>query len=268
MIDSQLQKELRNRFNPEGSLLREHQLRMLDMLIYIDKVCKAQNIPYWLGSGTLLGAVRHRGFIPWDDDVDIEMLGEDYERFIKFMETECDNRFTIQTHKSDSSYILQFAKLRDLHSTLKETTPFDRDYKFRGICIDIFPMEPAPPRIINLLGGYCFRACVVTNKINSPTIRKICRKINYFIAFNIIGRIIRPFYNKHNKLLSCRFGSGFYEQHHIDDIFPLNKIEFEGYSFSVPKDVDKYLTINFGNYMKLPNIEDIHNHISELGIDG
>ena len=69
MITDTLQNELRERYNPDGSILRKQQLRMLEMLQYIDFVCKKHNIRYWLCSGTLLGAVRHGGFIPWDDDV-------------------------------------------------------------------------------------------------------------------------------------------------------------------------------------------------------
>ena len=76
MITDTLQNELRERYNPDGSILRKQQLRMLEMLQYIDFVCKKHNIRYWLCSGTLLGAVRHGGFIPWDDDVDIEMLND------------------------------------------------------------------------------------------------------------------------------------------------------------------------------------------------
>ena len=71
MIDQEIQAKLREKFNPDGSMLRKQQLRMLEILLYIDKVCKENNINYWLSSGTLLGAVRHGGFIPWDDDLDI-----------------------------------------------------------------------------------------------------------------------------------------------------------------------------------------------------
>ena len=95
MITDTLQYELRERYNPNGSTLRRQQLRMFEMLQYIDTVCKNHGIRYWLCSGTLLGAVRHGGFIPWDDDVDIEMLREDYRKFVKVMATEalCGNMF-------------------------------------------------------------------------------------------------------------------------------------------------------------------------------
>ena len=78
-------EELRSRFNPEGSLLRRQQNRMTEILIEVDRICKKHHIQYWLSSGTLLGAVRHKGFIPWDDDMDIEMLRTDYERLMKIL---------------------------------------------------------------------------------------------------------------------------------------------------------------------------------------
>ena len=83
MIDEATQKALRAAYNPDGSDLRRHQLVMLDMLIWLDSLCLRHEIPYWLSSGTLLGAVRHGGFIPWDDDVDIELMLPDYLRLIK-----------------------------------------------------------------------------------------------------------------------------------------------------------------------------------------
>ena len=72
-----------NRFNPEGSVLRLHQMKMLRILEFVDRVCRKHGIRYWLSSGTLLGAVRHGGFIPWDDDLDIEMLYRDYKRLME-----------------------------------------------------------------------------------------------------------------------------------------------------------------------------------------
>lgn len=80
MIDSQTNIKLIERFSPKGSLLDKHHQRLLEILIYFDKICRENNIRYWLSSGTALGAVRHGGFIPWDDDADVEMLREDFEK--------------------------------------------------------------------------------------------------------------------------------------------------------------------------------------------
>jgi len=71
-------EELREKYNPDGSELRHAQLRMLEMLSFLDKVCTENKITYWIDDGTLLGAVRHGGFIPWDDDVDVAMPLDDY----------------------------------------------------------------------------------------------------------------------------------------------------------------------------------------------
>ena len=136
------QAELRERFNPDGSLLRNHQLRMLEMLKYIDGVCKKHNISYWLSSGTLLGAVRHGGFIPWDDDLDIEMLRKDYLKLIKVLGREIDSKYALQTHKTDIHYLYPFGKLRVLHSGIKETHDADIFYKYKGVYVDLFPLEP------------------------------------------------------------------------------------------------------------------------------
>ncbi|MBR5957646.1 MAG: LicD family protein, partial [Salinivirgaceae bacterium] len=79
--------ELRAKYNPEGSQLRQIQNRELDILIEFDRICRKHNIDYWLDSGTLLGAVRHGGFIPWDDDIDVCVLKKDRKRLRKAMNT-------------------------------------------------------------------------------------------------------------------------------------------------------------------------------------
>ena len=81
MIDASLQEKLRSQYNPDDSPLRTLQLQMLDILIEFDRICKKHNIRYWLDAGTLLGAVRHGGFIPWDDDLDFFMTPDNYEKF-------------------------------------------------------------------------------------------------------------------------------------------------------------------------------------------
>ena len=85
---TEMNEELRKRFNPEGSMLRRQQMRMLEILLEVDRICKKHDIPYWLSSGTLIGAMRHDGFIPWDDDLDIEMLRSDYLRLMEVLPKE------------------------------------------------------------------------------------------------------------------------------------------------------------------------------------
>lgn len=100
-----MDSELRKRFNPDGSLLRRQQLRMLELLEVIDVICRKHQIPYWLSSGTLIGAARHKGFIPWDDDLDIEMLRSDYLRLLKVLPQELPDNLALQTNETDPNYI-------------------------------------------------------------------------------------------------------------------------------------------------------------------
>lgn len=261
MIDPKLHAELRERFNPDGSVLRRHQLRMLDMLKYIDKVCQENNIPYWLSSGTCIGAIRHGGFIPWDDDVDIEMLGQDYKRFLKIMENRADGQYVVQTHANDAGYIHPFCKIRDKVSEIVENPISDRDYKYKGIFIDVFKMEPSNSRIIALIGKYLFLGCWVTYKINNKTLRRICRSVNYFWAFVVIAPIM-SFINRivpTTRLRHC-FGSTFLKPRNINDIFPLHRIMFEDCEVNVPCNADKYLRNIYGDYMRLPNLDKIAIH--------
>ena len=135
---------LRERFNPDGSTLRRQQLRMLELLDAVDTICKKHQIPYWLSSGTLIGAARHKGFIPWDDDLDIEMLRSDYLRLIKILPKELPDNFVLQTNDTDPNFISIYGKIRDKKSYLEETNSYDRIFKEKGIYIDIFPLERIP----------------------------------------------------------------------------------------------------------------------------
>ena len=103
LINSQTNAELKEKYNPEGSILRQIQLGALDALVEFDSVCKKNNIQYWLDSGTLLGAIRHGGFIPWDDDIDVCVLMRDYKRLLKCLKKELKGNYKLHNGRKDNT---------------------------------------------------------------------------------------------------------------------------------------------------------------------
>lgn len=120
-------------------------VHLMDAFAEFDRVCRAEGIPYYLVAGSLLGAVRHRGIIPWDDDVDIGLLRPDYERFLEVARHELKDRYFLQTSKSDPDYFLCFAKIRVSGTKFVEASSVDCDIH-HGVYIDIMPLDNAPER--------------------------------------------------------------------------------------------------------------------------
>ena len=261
MIAPQLQSELRKKFNPNGSLLRSHQLRMLEILKYVDGICRENNINYWLSSGTCLGAVRHGGFIPWDDDVDIEMPREDYLKLEKIMENE--TQYDFQTWRTDPYYMAPYAKLRDKKSKIKEHGQ-DENYKYRGVYIDIFPLERVPLLIGKIYGGVMFRLLMVGS--SKSRLKKIFFRILkniFYLSIFILRPLFKLFSNPN--ILRYTYGSGFANKARIkDQLMPLKEIMFEGHMFRVPYNTDLYLTNLYGNYRELPDLSAIDKHMTSI----
>lgn len=252
LISSELQEKLRAEYNPDGSMLRKHQLRALKILIHIDKICKKHNIKYWLSSGTLLGAVRHGGFIPWDDDVDIEMLREDYLRFEKVFKE--DDDYVLQTYKNDPYYMMPYAKVRDKLSIVTEAY-FSESYKYQGVFVDIFPMEYAHKfmSIITYLPIRLLTCCEVRYK-NSGLGKCLFKPIKAFTYCQIwLVRALMKLVP--GKKLRYTYGTWCYNERerYEKELFPLSAINFEGHSFPIPRDIETYLRGIYGNYMKLPD---------------
>ena len=266
MIDQEKHNILRQKYNPDGSTLREYQLYLLDMLKWFDDFCQKEHITYWLSSGTCLGAVRHGGFIPWDDDIDVEMLEEDYVRLLKIFKETDD--YGLQTYKNDKYYLQQFAKLRDKHSkiTEKECNHLDDKYKYRGAFMDIFPIEYTPKfiawlvdfvrmRTIVFIGIRAFNYSGFKRKLLLGTL-VVLQRI-YFYCFLPVMKF--PF--KFIKGKTLRHSVGWYKViRKREELFPLTRIDFEGVSLPVPKQYDKYLTRMFGDYMQIPSEDSIQTH--------
>ena len=261
------QEALRARFNPEDSLLRRHQMRMLEMLVEVDRVCQKYDIPYWLSGGTLLGAVRHGGFIPWDDDLDIEMLKKDFDRLMQVLPAELPKTMALQTMKTDPNYLFFYAKIRDRNSRLEEPFHYERVYREQGIYIDIFPLYPHP-KWIHKLSEHAYGHVYKIMKRMRPKDNEMW-KIQVIKRFNqwVVHPILRFCCMFGNHGLRNDLGIPHPPERDIKDIYPLKKINFEGIMVPAPNDCDHFLTLQYGNYMQLPKLDEVGSqHVVKLEI--
>ncbi len=260
--------ELRQRYNPDGSLLRCQQMRMLHILVEVDKICQRHNIRYWLSSGTLIGAVRHGGFIPWDDDLDIEMMRSDYERLLEILPHELPEDLALQAHSTDPNYCYHYAKVRDRCSYIEEKPNYDRFFKHRGIYIDIFPLEKQhmwTHKLSELSFGHAYKLMRTYKGSDEECMKKVKRiyNLNTYFVFPILrflNEITRA------KIITSGLGIPFHNPRYAEDIRPLTTIKFEGHSFLAPHDSDAMLTKLYGNYMQLPNLTKLKPHTSKIEI--
>ena len=257
--------ELRERFNPEGSPLRQMQLRMVDIMKDIDSFCNAHGLRYWLSSGTLLGAVRHGGFIPWDDDVDLEMPLSDYKKFLEIAARELPSHLALQTHSTDKFYFFPYAKVRDLRSHLSEVTGIDRHYKYRGIFVDIFATKCCN-RHLQWLSYKIQLNCLIrpAKYIKTRWFHTFLIGIYHLVngTYKLFGLIDKMLGSKERRLV---YGCAYNNPYRPDDvIYPLQRISFEGVDFSSPNDTDGYLRNMFGDYMRLPDLDKVPIHAGEI----
>lgn len=238
--------------------LREMQLKMLDILIELREFLDRNNIDYWLDSGTLLGAVRHGGFIPWDDDIDICVHEADMPRLVEAARRELPPHLFIQTPETDPDVRLPICKVRDITTLVVEGgDDFTRDYA-KGLYVDIFPMKAWPsfgPKFSKKVArGYC-RANAILHLQHRYSARSFA-EFFYFGAKRAVcsflwkvGGLFKSKGEYYSNTLEC---SGNGNRHLTRTIFPLTEIEFEGEKFKAPANEDQYLRDLFGDYMKLP----------------
>jgi lipopolysaccharide cholinephosphotransferase len=242
---------------------------MVDILIEIDKVCHANDINYWIDFGTLLGAVRHKGFIPWDDDIDITMPREDYNKFIKIANSKLNSKYFLQSKKTDKSYIWDWVKVRDKNSVFIESGDVeDYDPAKSGIFIDIFPLDRIDKQKIKT-----FNFLRKLYQINpyKPVFKSSKAKFFHYILSPLY--LFRKLYFNHATLnLKSKEGdtaiygveAWFDHSFNYDLIFPLKKIEFENLQFNVPNKHKEHLKNYYGDYMKLPPVEERRSHAKKI----
>lgn len=246
------------------STLKEHQAVLLELLKEFDRVCKKHNIPYVLFCGSALGAVRHKGIIPWDDDLDVSMLREDYERFLKVAPSELKEQYFLQEAFSEH-WPMYFSKLRKNNTAcLEKYHPKDKKIH-QGIYIDLFPCDNAADTEKKRIWQFRASRVVVakslwkrgyeTDSKRKKLVMLLCRLLP-----------LKPFYNyakgvkwkdsEHvHTFLACTSNpkKGTYLRKWFEETV---EMDFEGMKFPVSAHYDELLTTLYGDYMTIPDEED------------
>ncbi|MGK0421587.1 MAG: lipopolysaccharide cholinephosphotransferase [Polaribacter sp.] len=244
---------------------------MVEILIEVDKICHENDINYWMDFGTLLGAVRHKGFIPWDDDIDITMPREDYNKFIEIAVagSSLNFKYFLQTKKTDKSYFLDWIKVRDRKSVYIESGDLeDYDPAKSGIFIDIFPLDRIDKEKVKTFN---FLRRLFQINPYKPVFKSSKAKFFHYILFPLY--YFRKLYFNYSALNlkskdgnTAIYGVEAWIDHsfNYDLIFPLQKIEFENLHFNAPNKYKEHLKNYYGDYMKLPPIEERRSHAKKI----
>jgi len=247
----------------DDKMLKDLQKVELEILLEVDRICKKHNIRYFLVSGTLLGAVRHKGFIPWDDDIDICMPMKDYKKFCKVSRTEMKKEYFLQNSSTDYSD-RWFAKVRKNNTTCIEKG-YEKSFIHQGVWIDIFPLVGVHKDKKQL--DKATKYATFSKKLLSKRFaafgdfkdlsieKKFLRFVPLCIVRAIARFIINITFRHNNKHEYCYYlwGDSKIRARFPFDLFDeLCDIEFEGYMLSAPKRWDEYLTLVYGDYMTPP----------------
>lgn len=251
--------------------LHQVELEIMDEFV---RICNKYDLEYFLTGGTMLGAVRHQGFIPWDDDIDIGMPRHDYDLFIKHAKEELDKKYHLDCFETNKNYYLPFAKIR------KNNTIFDEEdnhhlKNHKGIFIDIIPFENAKKKDSV---KQKIQAIIVRNITDTMFYKNKIRKLKngrhplFIIILSFFPKtILMKIQNKISKLnkdnnseyLVALAGTYSYKKETMkrNILVPAKKIVFEGREYMGMNNPDAYLKNIFGNYMKLPPKEKRRNHM-------
>ena len=245
----------------------------LDILIYIDKICKENNIEYSLAYGTLLGAVRHKGFIPWDDDIDIILKRLEYNKLINTLYEKNNDRYRVFSMK-DEGYFYPYAKVSDNKTFIKEKNwP---DYKGLGVYVDIFPIDYVPNdngegyyletfRYVNGL----YNCLTDIAYVHDKTYKRLLKRLFRFRGVNRDRKKGEQYWKQKiadmtqlsNSSIMASIVSGKYCPWNKDILDNLIELEFENNKFNAVEDYDTMLRSYYGSYMELPpENERVSNH--------
>lgn len=254
--------------------LRKLQLIQLEMLTEVDRICRKCNIKYNIIAGTLLGAVRHGGYIPWDDDADVALLRPEYEKFREACKTELDkSRFYFQDHRNTKGYRWGYGKLRRKDTLFlrkgQEKMPYEQ-----GVFIDIFPLDAVsdyyPIRVLQNLHCFVIRK-LLWSEVGKDIEPNTCvRKLYKILSVVPIATVFRHYSRLYKRLNGTDYDKlgrakwvriltfptpnrsyGYRKKWYAKSRY----YTFEGKEFVGIAAANEYLGFKFGNYMELPPIE-------------
>lgn len=254
------------------NLIKKIQKAELYLLIEFDKVCRENGLTYFLDSGTALGAIRHGGFIPWDDDIDVGMPRTDYERFMLIGQKLLPSDIFLQNRKTEKNYHRYAAKLRLCGTIFPETD--ELPFEHNGFFIDIFPFDSLPNN--KTLAAWNVRFVVGLLHIdrsywggansNSPSwvnrmVYKVIKKLPQSWIDSLSSFILR-FAGKredcHSRYMSCYFWRMSQSKQYLfkrSEMLPVKDVDFAGEKVMIMNNPDYYLTLMYGDYMRLPPLE-------------
>lgn len=252
-----------------SSELRNLQMCILDIALEFKRICEKHGLKYFLIGGTLLGAVRHQGFIPWDDDMDVGMLRSDYEKFVCLCETELSKDFLFQDYGTDPYYAFGYAKIRIRGTNLLEDYTENSKQK-KGIFLDIFPYDDMPQNVVLQKIHYMLFKCVKWGALGKVDydfheakkrrFSKAMSKLFFFCSreslLHLEDKICTMF--QRQKAINAINMWGAYNYREFtrkSNLINLERLSFEGYEFCVPGNYEELLTQMYGDYMTLPPVE-------------
>ena len=259
--------------------MTELQQKILNIANEVKRICEKNSLRYYLDFGSLLGAVRHKGFIPWDDDIDFCMPRADYEKFIELCKTELQPEFALRSLEEEK-YIYYFIKIDDKSTTLIEDFNKSSGYK-GGVYVDIFPLDVLPDSrlkrkiyimrckylylraslaLVDFSGKhYTWYKRIIINLFKHSNGKKYLFKLN---------KLLKKYEYKFNdaKIVSSDI---LHNKPVLKAVFDEQAIyQFENFQFRSVKNYDVYLTELYGNYMQMPPVEKrISNHYFDLDLN-
>lgn len=244
---------------------------LLELAVEVKQICDKLDLQYFLMGGTLLGAVRHQGFIPWDDDFDFVMPRNDYDKFIQYCSGELNAKYYLHCNETDPKFWFSYAKIRKNGTVLEEKSISKID-THKGIFVDIFPLDNVlnpDSSILDLQSNLVSQLTRIIYRKRGLAIKyniNIKQRILYLIlkSFKIEGvakiqRRIMTIFNNRSTDYWIRFGNNYGHKKETmpkDKFLPSKYLEFEGILFKVPADYDYVLRRLYGDYMVLPPVEE------------